>query len=214
MGEKTQPIKKNRLYLVFLCLYLILLIASFFVSSMSYSAADIPPELACIKNPGAFPGCKKDLAASFILTCFLLVFLILSVLLCRKKLKIKEYLVLLIVFILVFVFSLGLFSLDVTPQKTYNSRIQADLAQIRDAAEVYLDDNGTYIGFTVPTYLSPPTCSGDAYIIQIEPTKGDKYLAYAKLCPPKENAFWCVDYSGQSKEILMDSIPTNIYICP
>ena len=75
----------------------------------------------------------------------------------------------------------------------------------------YIDNDGSYTGFTAPDDLVPPECSSDVYVVQVSPD-GQKYLAYAKLCD--EDVFWCVDPTGFSGEVTDSSIPYNTYTCP
>jgi len=99
-------------------------------------------------------------------------------------------------------------------RSAYNAEIKTELHhEIKAEAEIYyMENNDTYTGFTTEDGLVPPECSGDAYTIQISPD-GQKFLAYARLCRPKENTFWCIDSEGGAKEIVADSIPTDVYNC-
>ncbi len=99
-------------------------------------------------------------------------------------------------------------------RSAYNAEIKTELYhEIKAEAEIYyMENNDTYTGFTIEDSLVPPECSGDAYTVQISPD-GQKFLAYARLCPPKGNTFWCVDSEGGAKEIVADSIPTDVYNC-
>ena len=100
----------------------------------------------------------------------------------------------------------------------YNSEIMAELSEIKTTVQEYYIANDSYIGFT--TDLIPPKCSDKAYTIQISPD-GKQYLSYVRLCWPntrllqsKRDAFWCIDSEGNSKEVVADSMPNNIYTCP
>ena len=99
-----------------------------------------------------------------------------------------------------------------------NAEMQAELSEIKIAAQEYYNANGSYIGFTTDLIL--PKCSDEAYTVQISPD-GKQYLSYARLCwsntrllQGKRNAFWCVDSEGSNKEVVANSIPNDIYICP
>jgi len=98
--------------------------------------------------------------------------------------------------------SIVLTSLNDARNKGYDTQIKSDVAQIRNALEIYYDDNGgTYTGFTwaanTPN-LKAPNCSANAgsYNVVIS-AGGDAYSIYSDLCAATND--WCVDSTGYAK---------------
>lgn len=93
--------------------------------------------------------------------------------------------------------------------KANDAGVKSDLAQLRTMAELhYIDNNDSYIGFSVPGGMVPPECSSNAYTVQIA-SDGRAYLVYAKLC--SKDAFWCADSTGFFGEVY--TISNNAYLC-
>ncbi len=114
-------------------------------------------------------------------------------------------------------------SLNTARGKASDSAIKADLANMRAQAEVLYDDSGNYNGVCENNIViqaiagaqkanggTAPTCldgnsndvTGDSWAIS-SPLKTDS------------NVFWCVDYTGASKETTAAAAVTGgVAVCP
>ena len=100
--------------------------------------------------------------------------------------------------------SIVLVSLNDARNRGYDAEIKAELAQIRNAVEMYYDDNGgTYAGANSTnlgvSHLGTPGCSADASYQIITDATG--YTIHADLCGTADD--WCMDANGMSKNVLV-----------
>jgi prepilin-type N-terminal cleavage/methylation domain-containing protein len=116
--------------------------------------------------------------------------------------------------------SLAIVSLNSARDKANDAQIKSDLAQIRTTAELDTDGSGNYSAFVVDDFstLVPPDCSAtdtNYQLIKSTDTDQTSYVAVGQLCGDTANAF-CVDSSGNSKEILVTGIPIAAasVVCP
>lgn len=115
--------------------------------------------------------------------------------------------------------SIVLVSLTTARSRAYDAEIKSELAQVRADAELYyMDSGGTYNAYNIDnrTSLTPPTCAitantYDTYQNGFQ-TDNDNYLIYCPLCASSN--YWCVDSSGNSKDIGGSAPGANVYACP
>jgi len=106
--------------------------------------------------------------------------------------------------------SIVLVSLTTARSRAYDAEVKAELSQLRADAEMYFIDNDSYVGYTVPSALTPPGCSNDAtYQTGLSSTA---YAAWAGLCSTVAND-WCVDSAGMSKEVV-GGVAAGATVCP
>ena len=108
--------------------------------------------------------------------------------------------------------SIVLVSLNDARNRGYDAEIKAELAQIRNAVEMYYDDNGgtyslaTLAGMGVSN-LGTPGCSADtSYQITTDATG---YAIHADLCGSDND--WCMDANGMSKNVAVGATSVD---CP
>ena len=110
--------------------------------------------------------------------------------------------------------SIVLVSLNDARNRGYDAEIKAELAQIRNAVEMFYDDNGgTYTLATLAgmgvTGLGTPSCSGDdQYQINTDATG---YVIHADLCGTDFD--WCMDANGVSRNTAAAVVGTSL-VCP
>jgi len=110
--------------------------------------------------------------------------------------------------------SIVLVSLNDARNRGYDAEIKAELAQIRNAVEMFYDDqNGTYTLATLAgmgvSNLGVPGCSADsAYQIATDATG---YAIHADLCGTDYD--WCMDATGISKNTAAAVVGTSV-ACP
>ena len=89
-----------------------------------------------------------------------------------------------------------LVSLRGVRERAYDAEIQAEVAQIRTAAEIYYVDTRSYVGFTIPVGLVPPPCSATtAYQTDLTVTR---MAVWADVCGRPAPSFWCMDSEGRA----------------
>lgn len=93
--------------------------------------------------------------------------------------------------------SIVLVSLSGARDKGYDAQIKGELGQVRADTEIHYDDAESYTGYTIPTNLIPPACSGDAAYNVVVSADGQDYAAWGDLCSSAvDTCDFCVDSTG------------------
>jgi len=104
-----------------------------------------------------------------------------------------------------------LVSLRSARDSAYDAEIKSELEQVRAAAEIHYSNEGMYTGLTIPTGLTPPTCSDDSGYQVVTTT--DDFVIWADLCAD-DGYDWCIDGRGMSKKVTSTAMVGVATSCP
>jgi len=99
-----------------------------------------------------------------------------------------------------------LVSLSGARDRAKDARIQADMSQVRSAAELYADDNGNYAGLAnnddimkLENDIEAQTGNNNSFVLTIK-NDNTGYCAYVPLVA-SSNEYYCVDSNLVAKKI-------------
>lgn len=106
-----------------------------------------------------------------------------------------------------------LVSLGGAQDRAKDARITSDMNQLRNVAEIYKSENGSYTGLDSDseenTLATDIAAQGGTYVININGT-GTAYCAQATLNSGK---FWCIDSNLTSKQFDATTCSATDFIC-